>query len=248
MRQIVALIILTCFLFSCASKKIDRRKSKLHTKIGTSSLKTGNIPNAFRNLFLAVEYDPDNSVAHNNLALAYFARKKNKKSLEHFNLALSISPKYTDAMNNKGRLLISMKKYPEAINNLEQAAKDLTYPVPERVLTNLSQAYFKNKNWTMAEFKSKQAIELNRKYCPPYIYYGRSLFEQNKYNESAKILDQTLELCKKLKIVSAYYFSGMSYFKLGDLSKAKARMTEVIQRFPKSKYYSKADELLKMME
>ncbi|MCB0407936.1 MAG: tetratricopeptide repeat protein [Bdellovibrionales bacterium] len=227
---------------SCASTSVPERKKRsiLHTKIGTSLLTKGQLPQALGELLQAIDLDPNNAVAHNNIALVYLLREKYILSEEHLQKAVTLDPKYTEARNNLGRVLIERKKYKEAIQQLKTAADDLTYATPEKVYDNLGLAYYRAKQLKEALNATEHALKVQRNRCSSLNLYGRIQYDLKKYKLASTTFDQAIENCEKKLYAEPHYFAGLSYMMIGQNSLAKSRFEEVIKLFPSSEYSPKA--------
>lgn len=230
------------------TKATDNRRAELHLQLGSAYLSKGNYPAALHELNQANELDPNNPTVHNNLGLAYFVRQEFTKAESHFKSALAINSAYTDARNNLGRVYIEMGLYDQAINHLQTANKDLTYPYPDKTLTNLGLAYFNKGDFSNAREFLKKSLKVQRKNCLTHHYYGRTLFEQKDFQLAAQSFDQAIELCKGSKFDEPHYYSALSYYKLGDRPRATARFEELMTEFPEGKYYGKSQSMLKVLK
>jgi len=242
--------VLFCFgaLSACVTTQKNREEAEFHLRIGTDYLSKGNLPRALSALLTAKELDPNNPLIENNLGLVYFFHEHYDKSLEHLDRALKIKPSFNEARNNRGRVLIELGRYDEAIADLKAVLADLTYPDPVKGWVNLGLAYFQKGDFSTARDKFAQAIQIDRNNCLAMSYYGRSLFELGKFTDSAQALDNAVVVCKPVKFDEPHYFSGLSYYKLGKTTSAIARMEEVMQLFPNGQYSKKAASMLKLMK
>lgn len=240
------LIILCLIATSCTSRgnKKDIQKASYYLEIGTNYLKQNNPRPALQALLSAEKLDPDNSVIQNNLGVTYFALGKYDLAYAHVKNAVRINSAYTDARNNLGGILIEVGKYSEAINELERCLGDLTYISPEKIHMNLGLAYFRSGNYTQALGHLKKTLELRREHCQAMTYYGRTNYELKEYKIAAQSLDQAVYYCREIKFDEPYFFSGLSFLRLGNRERAAARFDEVIKLYPEGSYASKARALL----
>jgi len=162
------LFILIILSLGCASnsKRMTKqeRRANLHLKLGVTHLHAGNYPQALIELLKAEKIEPENPTIQNNLALAYFVRQKHDLSLKHIKKALTLDPKYSDARNNLGRILIDIGQYSEAQRQLKIVLKDLTYTQPAKAQTNLGLSYFKESRFKTAKKYLLKAIQTNREF------------------------------------------------------------------------------------
>lgn len=235
-------VLLAFALFGCSSRSPSADKKEtadIHLRMGTTNLQQGNYPQALQELLLAVELDPKNPIIHNNLALAYYVRDKFTEAETHLKKALDLDSRYADARNNLGRVYISMKLYDQAIVELKVVTNDLTYPSPEKPLSNLALAYYKKGDFKLAKETAYQALKVEKSFCPAQSVYGLSLFFLEDYKKSADTFEKVINQCEREK-EEAHYYSALSYFKLGQKEKSTARLQEMIHLYPDGEYTEKA--------
>jgi type IV pilus assembly protein PilF len=245
---ILSILISLLAVSGCSTGPKKSQEAEFRLRLGTSYLASADYPRAMGELLRAEALDPKNHLIQNNLGLVYFFDEHYTESLQHLSRAIALNPHFNEARNNRGRVLIEMERYDEAIADLKIVIADLTYLEPAKALVNLGIAYFRKKDYPAAKEKFSQALQLDRNNCLAITYYGRCLFESSKYNEAVQALDNAVVICKAVKFDEPHYYSGLGYFKLGKTSAAVARMEEVIQMFPHSKYAEKAESMLKIMK
>lgn len=217
-------------------------------QIGTGYLSKGLYPQALIELLKAEQLDPKNPLILNNLGLAYYVRGKTKTAEEKFRAAIRELPNFSDAKNNLGRVLIDTQRSREAVRILSDVEGDLTYEAPEKTLSNLGMAYFEMGQYQKAEEHLARSLELRRDNCATANYYGRTLLEMKRLEQSATALDQAIEFCRISKFEEPIYFSAMSYFSLGEREKSRARLQELLKDYPKSKFVAKAKGMLELLQ
>lgn len=248
MRTLLIFFVSALLSTSCATSKKNQEEALLRLRLGTSLLQQGSYPQALRELLLAEKLDPRNEITQNNLGLTYFMRERYDLALEHLEKALRLKSDYTEARNNLARTLIELSRFDEAIDELKLVTADLTYTDPAKAWVNLGLAYFRKGDFKSAKDKFAQAMKLNRGNCLGQTLYGRSLLELADYQSASVALDNAVLICQSTKFDEPYYFSGLSYYKLGRTSAAIARMEEVMQISPDGEYAQKARSLLKLMK
>jgi type IV pilus assembly protein PilF len=229
-------------------KERNREKSELYMQLGTSYLQKGNYPLALKALLDSERFDPDNFLTQNNLGLAYYVREKYDDAEKHFKRALDIRPDFTEARNNLGRLYMDVGMYDKSIRELKRASLDLTFDQPEKSWSNLGQAYFLAGQFANAKAAFINSLKDRKGSCPTMNLYGRTLYELKEYKTAAESLDQAVEVCGKSNFDEPHFYSGLSFYKLGNVELARARMTEVVTIFPKGTYAGRARELLEIMK
>ncbi|HEX4922606.1 MAG TPA: tetratricopeptide repeat protein [Bdellovibrionales bacterium] len=232
-KQLVICLLAGLFL-SCASGNKEREKAELHLRIGTAHLNQGNYPLALRELLEAHRLDSSNPIICNNLALAYYVRGRHAEAEKYLNQAIKLDPKYTDAYNNLGRVHIDTGRYDLAITELTRVVNDLTYPQPEKGLSNLGLAHLKAKNYQEAQRRFKEALQANSAFCPAHNHYAQALYHLKDYKKAAAATETALQLCPNLD--EAHYYGALSYLKMGQRDRANARMREIVELYPTSEF------------
>lgn len=217
-------------------------------RIGTGYLTGGNLPLAIKELSIAKDLDPKNYAILNNLGLAYYYRQEYSLAGKEFQEALVISPNYTEARSNLSRVFISTEKYAEAIDILKVATRDLTYRQPEKIWANLGMAQLELKKYNDAELSLKKAITLNRHYCPAFTLLGKTHYKLEKYSLAAHVLDQAVFKCRTQYYDEPNYYGALSYLQLGKKNVARAKLKEIIDKFPNGNYAPKAIGILKTIQ
>jgi Tfp pilus assembly protein PilF len=243
------IIIMVAMLTGCSSlHKEDKERAALHLQIGTGYLGQGMYPQAMTELLKAEQMDPKNPLILNNLGLAFYVRGKFKQAESKFRAAVSSDRKYSDAKNNLARVLIEQKNLNEALKWLKEVEGDLTYAYPDKTFANFGMAYFDLGQFKKAEEYLLRSLEIRRQNCVTSNYYGRTLLELKRLEQSAQVLDQAVEFCRQSHFEEPLYFSAMSYYSLGEKEKTRARLEELLKDYPKSKYVAKAKGMLELLE
>lgn len=216
-------------------------------QIGTAFFQNGRYPQALQEFLLAEELDPDHPAIQNNLALSYFVREKFELALKHINRAIELKQNYTEAYNNRSRILIELGRFAEAIKDADVVVADLTYPQPVRGLNNKALALFRQGSFNESRQLAIKAVQLDRKSCLSQILLGRSELELDDIKAAARSLDRAIEVCGDDTLDEAAYFAGLAHFKLGAQEKAIARLEKIIKTSPNGQFAKKAKSLLEIM-
>lgn len=243
------IIIIALIMTGCSSlSKADKDRANLHLQIGTGYLSQGLYPQAMTELLKAEQLDPKNPLILNNLGLAYYVRGKFKQAEGKFREAIRQDRGYSDGKNNLARVLIEEKNPTDALKWLKEVEGDLTYQFPEKTFANFGMAYFDLGQFRKAEEYLLRSLEIRRQNCVTSNYYGRTLLELKRLEQSAQVLDQAIEYCRANRFEEPLFFSAMSYYSMGEKEKTRARLEELLKEYPKSKYVAKAKGMLELLE
>lgn len=241
-------MILACA--ACASKSASKAKDEaaLHLQIGTALFTNKKFPAALTELLTAEKLDRENATVQNNLALTYFVRDRFDLAELHIDRAIKLSPAYTEARNNRARILIERAKYGEAIEEAKRVTQDLTYQFPVRGWTNISLAYFRKGDFKNSRDSATEALKIDRLNCFAQTVLGRSLLELGNTKDAAETLDRAIVACVSEGQDEAAYFAGLANYKLGKSAVAVARLKDVLKDYPNGQYAKKAESLLEIIK
>ncbi len=246
--RVLAQVVVALLVTSCGSKsKHDPVRAELHLRNGTGLLEKRQYPAALRELLEANRLDSNSAVIKNNLGTAYFLRSRYKEAEDYYREALAMEPKYTDARNNLGRLLIELNRIPEAVTELKKASEDLTFLNPEKPLANLGLAYFKTRDYRTAQKILTDSLALRRDHCQTLNLFGRTYFELSEFAKAATALDQAAKSCLNENFDEPFYFSALSYLRMGRKSEAIARLEEALSKYTHGGYTEKTRQLLQSL-
>jgi Tfp pilus assembly protein PilF len=236
-------------LIGCSSFHAeDDKKAQLHLQMGASLLSEGNNPQALKEFLEAERLDSKKDPnIQQFLGMAYMVRDRYKESESHFLKALRWNPKFTEARYNYSQMLIQAKRYDDALKELMTAKEDLTYSQPEQILTSIGFVYFKKHEYTKAAHFFQQSLVVKENDCVAETLLGRAQLEMHHYQESTGTFDTAIKLCRDLNADEPLFYSGLSYFKIGDRTKALSRLDDLTKKFENSQFSSQARILLDIL-
>ena len=233
----------------CAShREINQKNAILHMQIGMSLLSVGRNPEALKELLEAESLDGNNSKIQQYLAMAYAVRDRFELAEKHYTKALRLDSRDTEIRYNYAKLLIHMRRWNEAAQQLQLAQEDLTYQRPEEVLSLLGWLYFQKQEYQKAQGYLKQSLAIKKDVCGPTNLLGRSEFELKQYETAAETFDRSVKLCRDSSYDEPLFYSGFSYFKMGQRNKAMSRLEELTNKFQNSDYSPRAKVMLEMLK
>jgi type IV pilus assembly protein PilF len=236
------------FLGGCISSSKEKAdKAVLHLDLGNSHLQAGSYPLALKSLLDAEKLDSNNFRIHHSLGLVYFARDRHDLSEKHFRTALRLNPQATSTRNELANLLINRKRFKEAEALLKESESDLTYPEPGRTYYLLGVLFFEMNRYSEAIGHLERSIKYSNSDCFSLNYYGRSLFSLERYKEAARVLDQAVGLCQQSSFDEPHYYSALTYYRLGDVEKSRARFEELTRFYPSGKYLDRARSMISIL-
>lgn len=247
--QMISLFLLywSCLqLGGCVSSGATNKDfADLHFKVGSSHLEKGNFPEALKELLQAESYNTNDPLIYNNLGLAYFMLERYEQSEVYFRKAIALNGTFTDARNNLSRVLVERGKFKESREQIKKVLEDLTYTQPAKVYINLGLSYFREQKYTEAKDAFLKAVNYDRENCLAQSYYGRSLLEMKEAERALQALDKASGYCLKVNFDEPIYFSAIAYYRMGDRTKAQARLETLVHK--NSPFKEKAESMLDIL-
>jgi Flp pilus assembly protein TadD len=117
---------------------------------------SGQLDGAIAEFRKALEIDPSDADAHNNLAVALVNANRPEEAIPHFERALILNPNSRDYRYNLARVLLNQGQVSEAISQLEKVSS----PPDPAVLATLAAAYAKAGRFSDALPVAKEALGL----------------------------------------------------------------------------------------
>jgi Tfp pilus assembly protein PilF len=248
-KNILLCIVFLAALAGCASSntaKLNEKRADIYLTAGIEALLNNDLPQAISSLNEAVKYDPKSTAAWNNLGLAYASKEQYAKAEESWKKALKIDPEFTDAKSNLGALYIKTKKLAEAEKILKETLNDLTYQKDFQIHYNLGLIYSEQRKNLSAEQQYKLSLQNNEAYCPAWQKLGMLQKNKGDIEEAEHSLKKSVSgTC--FNNPEVHYEIGSLYIKQKDIPKAKAKLLEIIQVFPRSEWAKRAELTLNMI-
>jgi len=146
----------------------------------------GEYTRALREFLKAESIYSEDVYLHEDLGLAYMAKRSLDKAVLHFKTALEINPEYSPARNNLGSAYIEQENWAAAISCFKMVKDDLLYATPHYPLTNLGFVYYKTGEYYKAVSCYEEALDFREDF--PKALQGLGLVYTAKGNYSDAII------------------------------------------------------------
>lgn len=191
-----------------------------------------------------VSENPHYADVHNLLGVINHIGGRFQNALENFNKALSINPRYTEALLNLAVLYNDLGEYGKAkalYTQLKQSNKKKAHdiePVLKGKLSNLhaeiGDIYRSISMFPYAVEEYKKALHLNPAYHDIRTKLGQALREQGKLKDSVKEFKQVIKANPKYN--SARVQLGVTLYSMGKPVEAKKEWQAALKANPKDQY------------
>ena len=242
MKVWVALLILAALSSSCAlsSKKRGKKKSDIFFQYGSQQLVMGKYTTALENLLRANKGDPDNPEIINNLALAYFYKKRPATAKELLINLLKNNPNHSDALNNLGTIYMREDNYDEAERHFMKVTKDLLFKKQFVTYHNLSKIFTQRGNIKLSRHYNDKSLEEFNKYCPALFHRGFLLYREKKWEKADMAFKKAMKgTC--YNYVENHFYRAMSLKHLQKLRLAEEALEKVKIHFTKNPYLNRIE-------
>jgi tetratricopeptide (TPR) repeat protein len=171
-------------------------KARKQTKHAVSSLKSGNLAGAQKDLDQAYKLAPSSPDLNFLLGYLYFARNDFEKAGAFLSTASTLNPNNGQAWTLLGRTHLQRKDYPAARSALEQAIlTDVNNWLPHDLLAD---AYLHEKDYSKARDEANVAISEGKNVASPaQLVLGQALLGLGRDDEGIQALHSFLEQSPK---------------------------------------------------
>ncbi len=151
-------------------------------------IKMKRIDDARELLLDAIERYPDNFPFHLNLAEIYTQQGDVRRAMEQLDEAIRIKPTLSHAWQQKGLLLIKLRKLPEALEAMDQA---IVYDARNAGLfMSAAILELQLKRHSRALERTDQALSIEPQLGPVHLVRAGALIELGRYDDASVALDR----------------------------------------------------------
>lgn len=152
-----------------------------YIQLGLGYLQQGSTERAKVPLRKALELDSSSADAHVALAMVFQMEMEPELADQHFRRAISQRPNDARLLNNYGGFLFEQKRYQEAEERYQQAAKDNLYPERSRVFENLGLTLSMLNKREEAKAYFERSLRLNSRQPRALLEMAVMSYEDKQY-------------------------------------------------------------------
>lgn len=227
----------------------DADRSMKQYELAVGLQQEGNSPGAFKTLYKALDFDPNNAKAHTLLANLFLLSRDDdparfdKEAESHFRRVLEIqASEYastetlaSEARNGLGVLYIHQGRLEEAVKELDAAAADLFNRDAYMALGNLGWAYLELHNYPKAIEVLVRSVKLRRSFCVGHFRLGRAYLATRDYAKAEQSFTSALEADPRCdSFQDAWHLRGEARMNLGNREDARTDFERCVELQPKS--------------
>jgi len=223
-------LLLPMLLLSCAGtskqKENDRREGEIHMQMGSNYLNKGNVELALFELTKASRLIPKDPDVHFALGTVHLLREEPELAKDEFLEAIEFNPKHADAYNNLGFTYLKLGMWDQAIEACRKALDEVSYDTPERAMTIIGWAYFKNGESAKALDMLKRALNIKDNQPDTENRMATIYLEEGRLEKAKTILIDLIN--RAPKFANARLNLGVVYYKERDYMAAKREFKAVV--------------------
>ena len=236
-----SVILLSIILSSCSSIQEDTSKKKANIlyQYGSQKLAEGMYTIALENLINANEADPNNPDIINNLALAYYYKKRPTIAKKLLKDVIKINPNHSDALNNLGTLNMSTGDLGEAEKYFQKVSKHLLFKKQFVTYHNLSKIADQKGKIKLSRHYNKKSLEEFDNYCPALFHRGLLFYKEKKWEKANNAFKKASRgVC--YNYAETHFYRALSLKQLNQLEQAQKILEKLNTDFPKNNYITQA--------
>lgn len=190
LRRALLIVTTGMVLTGCVSSGyVDPMKSKegrdeaqdAYVSLGMGYVERGATEKAKVPLKKALEMDPSSADAHAALALVFQLEMETELADQHYRKAISLRGDDPRLLNNYGSFLYEQKRYPEALERFQAAAKDNMYPERSRVFESIGLTLVQLGKPEEAKASFSRALRLNSRQPKSLLEMALLSYEERSY-------------------------------------------------------------------
>jgi Tfp pilus assembly protein PilF len=225
----------------------DRSMKQFELAVGLQQ--EGNRAGAFKTLYKAIEYDPDNPRAHLLLAHLFLLNRDDdptrydREAEKHFRKVLEIQasaeaiqePLASQARNGLGVLHIHQHLYGRAVGELNAAVSDLFNRDAYMAWGNLGWAYLELHNYPKAIDALIRSVQLRRDFCVGHFRLGRAFLATHDFAKAEQSFTSAVEADPRCDgFQDAWQLRGEARMSLGNREDARSDFERCVELQPKT--------------
>lgn len=196
------------------------------TLLGIIAAQTGHTREAAALFSCAIDSNPNEPAAHNNLGNVLKDLKRFDDALSSYDQAIKLKPDYAEAYYNRGIALKELNRWDEALDSYDRAIN--LKPDYADAYTNRGLALKELKRWDEALDSYDQAIKLKPGLAEAYSNRGIVLKNLKRLDEALDSYDRAIKLKPDLEFLYGDWLH--TKMKLCDWSGAENQFAECVKK------------------
>jgi tetratricopeptide (TPR) repeat protein len=181
----------------------------VHQALGKAWYYLDDNEQAWSNLQVSLELQPENPETHNMIGLVHAEYKRSEEAIQSFDTAIALNPNSHMCRRNKAKELYVLRRYEEAIAELDLAIE--TFDLDARYFRLRGNAKYELGRYPEAIADYQQAQKLEPDNLDGFYWCGESLSKLRQYQEALHYFEYCLSVNQAhsnalLGTADAYYY------------------------------------------
>jgi len=212
---------------AATEKEEATKQADYHYQMAVSQFGEGHVPQAIRELTIALDQRPDHAEALHLMGFIYMGRKQYPEAIRYFRAALESKPDYLICKNNLGVAYLYMERWHEAAELYEGLRKETLYTSPWLAYANLGWAYYQMGRVQDAIEQTEMALFLNPDMCLAQNNLGIMKAERMAFDDAVASFEAAIEQCPGY--AEPHLHLGQMWADAGNASKASTHFRKCLQ-------------------
>ena len=150
----------------------------------------------------------------------------------HFQRAIALDPKYSEAKNNMGVAYLRMGNWNAAIDIFQELTQDLLYTTPQYPLFNLGWAYYNREDYQQSEKYYRLALDISPNFIKAHRGLGLTYIAMGNGPAAVAAILKAIDLSPPTP--QLFFDLGKAQQVAGNIASARAAFRKVVALDPKS--------------
>lgn len=205
----------------------------------------GRVDQALEQIEVSLQRDDTLPQTHFFKGYIHWSLEQWEKAAASFRTALEIHSQYTNARNFLADCLTKMGRHREALDELQVALRDKTFPDREKIHFNRAMVYRELGRYEDALGALRQAVGENPRYYPAHYEMGLLLEEMRRPERALSAFEAAEPGFRESPQFLLDY--GSALFRAGQTTPARTRLRKVLDLAPGSEAAERARDLLEVI-
>jgi SpoVK/Ycf46/Vps4 family AAA+-type ATPase len=158
----------------------------------------------------------------------YYEKGDYDKAIENYNMAVLLSPVFSEAYFNRALSYYQLKNFDKSIADYTKSMElDPQNPI---IYNNRGDAFYRKQDFQSAVKDYDKAIQLNPNYLKAFYNRGLSYASIEEYEKAVEDFTKVIKL--KPDFAEAYHLRGLAYEYAGSIANATADYTKALELNP----------------
>lgn len=230
-RWWVGFMVVSLLVAACANNFDNLKKQAEGNRVlGEEYIRQEDYTAALKHLLLAETQFSEDAELHKDLGDAYRGKGRNDKAIFHYQKALQLDPKFSEAKNNLGVAYMEMGNWDAAILVFEELTEDLLYPTPHFPLFNLGWVYYNKQQYEQSEKYYRAALKISPDFIKALRGLGLTYMAMGRGGAAVKTLSEAIGIVPNAP--QLFFDLAQAHLLTGNAPEARKAFAKILELNP----------------